>query len=57
MSVKTEKIGQKWAFSEETRKNPVEIGPLTLTLATPKLHCNHRQGSSKPHEYRGFVHA
>jgi hypothetical protein len=57
MGQKTKKIGQKWAKSEEKPKKPVENKLSPLTLPTSKPHCNHRQGSSKPHEYRGFVHA
>jgi hypothetical protein len=53
---KTGKSLEKSAFSGETREKPVEIGDFPLTLTGIKPHCNHRQGSSKPHEYWGFVH-
>jgi DNA-binding protein HU-beta len=40
----------------KNQEKPVEIGEFPLTLPGTKPHCNHRQGSSKPHEYRVFVH-
>ena len=47
------KIGKTRTKYQETCGNRA----FTIDFATLKPHCNHRQGSSKPHEYRGFAHS
>jgi hypothetical protein len=51
---KNRQKGQKWANRSKPQEN---CGNQTFSVdfACPKPHCNERQGSSKPHEYRGFV--
>jgi hypothetical protein len=45
---KTEENGQITKKLAQNPRNLVEIGLSPLTLPSPKLHCNHRQGSQEP---------